>query len=175
MQYGYRFSHIRRTWKEGDTVTIAFRTAPRITHWYKDSAVYELGPLVFALPLDAKWSQVKFHAQKSADWQLEPQGKWNYAVIADPCEAIAKAGPLGSVPFDVQNPPVSLHIKGRELDSWRVKENSAGPLLQSPVSSRKTLVDLILIPYGAAKLRITAFPSLAERASCQAPESGGRR
>jgi len=169
------FHTIRRTWKEGDTVTIAFRTAPRITHWYKDSAVYELGPLVFALPLDAKWSQVKFHAQKSADWQLEPQGKWNYAVIADPCEAIAKAGPLGSVPFDVQNPPVSLNIKGRQLDSWRAKDNSAGPLPQSPVSSRKTLEDLTLIPYGAAKLRITAFPFLSERAGCHVPESGGRR
>jgi hypothetical protein len=161
------FHIIQRTWKDGDTVTITFRAAPRVTHWYQESAVYEIGPLVFALPLDAKWSQVKAYAQKSADWQLEPQKKWNYAVSAEPCQARVTKGPLGEVPFDVKSPGLSLHVKGRELDSWGVKDNSAAPVPLSPVSPTTTLEDLTLIPYGAAKLRITAFPFLAEKATCE--------
>lgn len=160
------FHTVQRTWKNGDTVMLTFRESPRITHWYRKSAVYELGPLVLALPLDSKWSQLKEYAQKSADWQLEPQKKWNYAVLADPCQARVTREALGEVPFDVKDPSVSLHIKGRELESWGVKENSADSVPLSPVETKTALEDLTLIPYGAAKLRITAFPFLAEKASC---------
>jgi hypothetical protein len=36
----------------------------------------------------------------------------------------------------------------------------------SPVTSSDPLESLTLVPYGAAKLRITAFPYLREKSQC---------
>ena len=65
------FARLNRTWNEGDTVDLAFHAMPRATHWYHEAQVFERGPLVFALPLEAQWKQLKHYAEKSSDWQLE--------------------------------------------------------------------------------------------------------
>jgi hypothetical protein len=54
-----------------------------------------------------------------------------------------------------------LKVKGRRLPSWKIDEfQNAGPVPESPVLSDEILEDLTLIPYGAAKLRVTVFPIL---------------
>jgi hypothetical protein len=57
-------------------------------------------------------------------------------------------------------------VKGRLLPQWKADDNSAGPIPISPVSSTEALRSLTLIPYGAAKVRITAFPFLNEPSTC---------
>jgi hypothetical protein len=160
------FHSIKRTWKEGDRVTVKFPMHPRVSHWFHNSAVFERGPLVFSLPLDGQWSPLKKYAEKSADWQVTPQADWNYAVAVGDCDATAAEHPLGSVPFDVKNPPVSLSIHAKRDRQWSIVENSAGPVPVSPVTSSAPLESLTLVPYGAAKLRITAFPYLREKSEC---------
>ena len=163
---------IKRTWKEGDLVTIKFPMTARVTHWFHDSAVFERGPLVFSLPLDGQWKPLKKYAEKSADWQLTSPADWNYAVEIGDCDAKAQEHPLSAVPFDVENPPVSLSIRARRDRTWSIVENSAGPVPQSPVTSQDPLQVLTLVPYGAAKLRITAFPYLGEKSQCGSAASG---
>ncbi len=157
---------VRRLWKEGDRVTVSFPMDARVSHWFHNSAVFERGALVFSLPLDGQWSELKKYAEKSADWQITPVADWNYAVELGGCDAKAVEHPLGPVPFDVKAPPVSLAIRGRRDRQWSTKENSAGPVPLSPVTSPDPLRTLTLVPYGAAKLRITAFPYLQEESSC---------
>lgn len=160
------FYPLRRTWKNGDYVRIRFDLEPRIDTGYRDSAIFERGPLVFSLPLDGQWTALKKYAQKSADWQITSDKKWNYAVQTGDCAAKAAEHSLGGLPFDSAHPAVLLAINGRLLPEWIVHENSAGPLPQSPVTSKEPLESLTLVPYGAAKLRITAFPRLREQARC---------
>lgn len=159
-------SHVNREWKNGDVLTLTFPMSPRVSHWYRQAAVFERGPLVFSLPLDAQWSKLKHYAQKSSDWQLQPSEKWNYAVELGTCDAKASEHSISDTPFNVKNPPVTLQVKGKELPDWSVKDNSAGPVPASPVSSKGSLRTLTLVPYGAAKLRITAFPFLREKSEC---------
>jgi DUF1680 family protein len=161
------FHTINRAWKERDTVSLTFGTKPRVTHWYRNSAVFEWGSLVFALPLEAQWSELKHYAEKSSDWQLQPKAEWNYAVLLGPCDARVTESSPGPVPFDVKHPALSMHIRGRRLPQWTTEHNSAGPVPASPVESNSELKDLTLIPYGSAKLRITAFPYLKEQSKCQ--------
>nr|MDQ2711956.1 glycoside hydrolase family 127 protein [Acidobacteriota bacterium] len=161
------FYPLRRSWHDGDVVSISFPMHPRVTHWFHDSAVFEQGPLVFSLPLDGDWNELKKYAAHSGDWQITPKKDWNYAVEVGDCSAKAIGGSIGSTPFDVQHPPVSLEVKARVLPDWRINENSAGPLPLSPVSSQQPLQPLRLVPYGAAKLRITAFPFLNEKSRCE--------
>lgn len=157
---------IKRTWKEGDLVTIKFPLTARVTHWFHDSAVFERGPLVFSLPLDGQWKALKKYAEKSADWQITSAADWNYAVEIGDCGAKVQEHSLSAAPFDVENPPVSLSIRARRDHRWIAIENSAGPVPDSPVASPDPLQTLTLVPYGAAKLRITAFPYLREKAQC---------
>jgi hypothetical protein len=158
---------IKRAWKDGDRVTIQFPMSSRVTHWYRDAAVFERGPLVFSLPLDGQWSQLKKYSEKSADWQITPAADWNYAVELGDCDAKVSEHPVGPVPFDVKNSPVSLFIRARRYRNWSIVQNSAGPVPVSPVTSPDPLQTLTLVPYGAAKLRITAFPYLEEKSACR--------
>ena len=168
------FYRIRRTWKEGDRMAVEFAPQPRVTHWYHNAAVFEWGPLVFSLPLDGEWSELKHYAQKSGDWQITPSKEWNYAVEIGDCAAKVVEAPLSLVPFDRTNPAVKLEVKGRRDPQWVIEENSAGPVPGSPVPSTEPLQTLILIPYGAAKLRITEFPYLQEKSECPSATAGAQ-
>jgi hypothetical protein len=162
------FHTLTRTWAEGDRVVVTFSSRPRVTHWYRDSIAFERGPLVFSLPVEGRWSELKKYAQNAGDWEITPTGDWNYAVRLGECAAEIDEHKVGPVPFDERQPAVTLQVKGRLDPRWTAQENSAGPVPNSPVRSSEAERNLILVPYGAAKLRVTAFPYLEEKASCQA-------
>jgi hypothetical protein len=67
---------------------------------------------------------------------------------------------VGEGPFTKKGAPVTLHVKARRLPTWLGVDGAADPVPQSPVSSEESQESLALIPYAAAKLRITAFPQL---------------
>ncbi|MCU1293440.1 MAG: hypothetical protein JWP08_2290 [Bryobacterales bacterium] len=160
------FYTLRRNWKNGDVVTVALPMEPRSVRSFHNSAVFERGPLVFSLPLDAKWDALKHYTAQSADWQLTSSVPWNYAVALKGCGPQVKEESVTATPFDVEHPAVTLQVEARQLPEWKMVENSAGTVPASPVSSNAPSQTLQLVPYGAAKLRITAFPYLNESASC---------
>ena len=69
-------------------------------------------------------------------------------------------GPVGDAPFARHGTPIRVIARGRQVPAWRAEDGAADPLPQSPVASGEAEREIELIPYAAAKLRITAFPSL---------------
>src|SRR5206468_8760421 len=141
------FHRVDRLWKDNDKVQIHFAAQPRVTHWFHDSATFERGPLVFALPLDAKWTEVKHYAEKSSDWELTSDKSWNYAVAlpraSDSACGVTVKQPAGRrIAFDRDNPRLVMEVSGRRLDTWRTLANSAGTLPVSPVESQARPVRL---------------------------------
>ncbi len=155
------FARIERTWRAGDRVEITFPMSPRISRWFHDSIAVERGPLVFSYGIGESWVELRDRGM-TADWQVFPSTQWNYALNVDsdaPAESIAVTETeVGEGPFARRHAPVRLSVKARRLNDWRAVDGAADPLPQSPVTSDQPEETLTLIPYAAAKLRITAFP-----------------
>jgi hypothetical protein len=153
------FAKLERTWKPGDVVEIQFPLAPRVVKGYRDSISIQRGPLVFSYPIGESWVKLRDRGM-TADWQVFPSTQWNYALDPDPARIEARELPVGSSPFSMKQTPVQLQIKARRLLGWRSLDGVAAEPPTSPVQSRERDETITLIPYAAAKLRITAFPQL---------------
>ena len=158
------FATLTRTWRKGDRVELHFPMQPRTSRWFHDSVAIERGPIVYSLALGTSWEKVKDRGPAS-DWSANPTTPWNYAVAVDEQNPAASVQvverPAVGPVFTRSGAPIELHLRGRRVPQWSEQEGSAGPLPQSPVQSAEPEEELVLLPYGAAKLRITAFPRLA--------------
>jgi uncharacterized protein len=155
------FARVERIWRSGDRVEITLPMAPRVSRWFNDSIAIERGPLVFSYGVGENWVKLRTRGM-TADWQVFPTTPWNYALRVDtsaPAQGIAvKESEVGEGPFTSRHAPVRLTVKARQVDQWRAEDGAADPLPQSPVASDQPEETITLIPYAAAKLRITAFP-----------------
>lgn len=155
------FARVERTWRSGDRVEIALPMQPRISRWFNDSIAVERGPLVFSFGIGEDWVKLRDRGM-TADWQVFPTAAWNYALSVD-ADAPAKSlevseAEVGQSPFTAKHAPVRIATKARKVPDWRAEDGAANPVPQSPVASSQPEEALTLIPYAAAKLRITAFP-----------------
>ena len=163
------FHRVDRSWKSGDRVVLRLPMQVRASRWFNDSLALERGPLVFALPIGEDWKPatgLKHAAIAPAkDWEVHPTTPWAYGlapeVAAAPERVEVHEQPIAAIPFSTKEAPVTLSVRGRQLEEWTMVEGSAAPPPKSPAASRAPIENLTLIPYGAAKLRITAFPVLA--------------
>ncbi len=157
------FMVVERTWNSGDRVELLLPMKPRVSRWFHNSAAIERGPLVFSLGIGEDWVKLRDRGM-TADWQVFPRTPWNYALeldASDPAKSIdVSESEVGAVPFSRADSPVRLNLKGRQVNAWRAVDGAADPLPESPVHSDAPAESLTLIPYAAAKLRITAFPTL---------------
>jgi hypothetical protein len=155
------FANIDRVWKSGDRVEIVFPLQPRLSRWFNDSVAVERGPLVFSYGIGESWVKLRDRGM-TADWQVFPSTQWNYALNIDPdspAQSIAvEEKEVSESPFARRSTPVQLSVKARRLDAWRPEDGAADPPPQSPVTTDHPEETIALIPYAAAKLRITAFP-----------------
>lgn len=155
------FFTVERTWKANDRIELTLPMQVRASKWFHNSVAVERGPLVFSLAIGEVWRKEK-QTGPATDWEVFPTTPWNYALQLDPLHPErsfqVEERSVGRQPFSTEGAPVILKARGRRLPVWTMEKSSAGPLPQSPVTTKQPLESLTLIPYGAAKLRITAFP-----------------
>jgi len=156
------FAHVERAWKRGDVVELRFPLIPGFAKGYKDSVSIDRGPLVFSFPIGESWVKLQDRGMTS-DWQVFPLTPWNYALAVDTenaGELTAQEFPVGASPFSLKGAPVKIQVNARKLTKWRSLDGVAEEVPQSPVHSDEAEEKVTLVPYAAAKLRITAFPQL---------------
>lgn len=154
------FHRLERRWQKGDEVELRLPMPVRLSRWYNNSVALERGPIVLSLPIGEDWRKVR-DIGPAADWEVHPTTPWNYGLIVGGEIAVTEK-PVGEFPFTPQGAPIEARVRGRRIPEWTMVNGSAGPLPAGPVRSREPVETLRLILYGSAKLRMTAFPQLAE-------------
>ncbi|MBI3987116.1 MAG: glycoside hydrolase family 127 protein [Lentisphaerae bacterium] len=168
---------VEREWKSGDLVEIAF-DFPLQLAWHREQgcvpgAAIQRGPLVFALPVEARW-EFAGEGQPGPDnirerWHLFPAAGsfWNAALDVDPknlersCRLVRRPNPGSKKAW--QYAPVGLQVRGRRVAHWGLAGTPEKPETP-PMPAAGMLafdgspVDLTLLPMGCTELRMTCLP-----------------
>ncbi|HVZ81087.1 MAG TPA: hypothetical protein VHE12_09900 [bacterium] len=164
-----KYLKIARRWTGDERVQLHLPMTFKIHRGYEDSVSVERGPLVYSLGLPEVWKQARpfpFQTKdkKRFDYFVLPQTAWNYALQLDtehPEKSLEiQVTALSGDPFTLSDVPIHVRARGRKLPDWAFAQGAALPPPQSPVASTEPLEDLVLVPYGSARLRVTEFPLL---------------
>lgn len=175
------YIRLENRWKQGDIIELMLPMKLAIQKWAtnKNSVSVNYGPLTFSLKIDesyqlmdskqsaigdSKW-QANADQSKWPSYEIYPASMWNYGLALndkpaeDQFEIIKKAWPQNNFPFTQKDVPVLLKAKGKIIPSWTLdKYGLCETLPQSPVHVDTKEKTIELIPMGAARLRISAFP-----------------
>jgi len=157
---------ITREWKNGDALRLRLPMALTLRTWEQNQKAVSVGygPLTFSLKIGEEWRRYG-NREEWPEWEVFPTSPWNYGLVLDPQDPaksfalVRRPGPLAPQPFTPDSVPLTLKAKGRRITEWQPDGNGmVGRLQASPVLSNEPVEDLVLVPMGAARLRITTFP-----------------
>lgn len=171
------YACIRREWKEGDKVELNLPMSYSTRQWQvnKNSVSINYGPLTLSLKIDEEYKRLDSREtaiwdskwQEGADasqwptYEIYPASSWNYALaVNSPITIERSAWPSDNNPFTVASVPLKFKGKGRIVPEWKIDEYGlCGVLPYENAEKSANLEEITLIPMGAARLRITAFPA----------------
>lgn len=162
-KFGGKMIVITKDWCGTDTVEVAFRSEPHLVNRPTKLKTVEYGPLVFALPIEAEWKMQEYTRDgverkfPYCDYELIPQSEWRYGFATK--EFTVEECPVDAVPFSSKAPAVKLHTQLAPVD-WDYADGFTTVSATTPNSNKATgeAIDMELIPYGCAKLRMTEMP-----------------
>ncbi len=162
------FAIVEREWRNGDTVQLRLPMRLRVKVWEKqhNAVSVRYGPLWFSLRISERWEKYREQGEWTA-WEVFPSTPWNYGLIVDlqhpesSFEIVKRATPLPEQPFTLDNAPIVLKAKGKRIPQWTMVGGIVGPLQESPVLSDEPTEEVLLVPMGCARLRISVFPRIA--------------
>jgi uncharacterized protein len=154
------FTTIERVWAPGDRIELTFNAQVKVERGYNGALSFSRGALVYALPIEEHWVLWRKRGPTN-DWQVYPGSRWNIGIHADTPVTVSEHA-MGERPFAGASAAVTLAMQGRYVPAWKASEGSAEPVpAKAQPADDEDMQAITLVPYAGAKLRITAFPSLA--------------
>ena len=178
-----QYARVERTWKKGDFVELRLPMNITTKVWTanKSSVSVNYGPLTLSLKINERYDQRDSrdheivqddsHWQEGVDaskwpaYEIFAESDWNYALCVDdrnmPVDITVerKAWPEDNFPFTLESVPLVFKAKGKKIPSWSFDSTGMTDTLPSVFKPRAEEVEEItLVPMGAARLRISAFP-----------------
>ncbi len=159
---------VSRAWKSGDTVALHLPMAVRVRKWTtnQNAVSVDRGPLTYSLAIGEKWDRYA-GTERWPQYAVYPQSAWNYGLVLDEAnpahsfDVIQKGGAVAANPFTHETAPIELRAKAKKIANWQVdSKHVITPLQPSPVRSAETTETVSLLPMGAARLRLTSFPTI---------------
>jgi hypothetical protein len=182
-----KYVRIEHEWKNNDEVTLDLPMEISVHTWTAndDSVSVNYGPLTFSLKIGENIKEVDSAKtaigdsgwQKDADpakwpsFSYHPSTPWNYGLVLDKSDPASSftvkklTWPKDNYPFTPESAPIEILAKGRQIPEWTTdKYGLCAVLQQSPAWSDQPVQNLTLIPMGATRLRISAFPTVSTNA-----------
>lgn len=164
---------LERDWSDGDVVTLSLTMTPMVVEAAGGQGKYvECGPLLMSYPVPAKVSEdtntySNMNGKVPGDdfkcWSMTPKGAFNYAINTD-AETLTlnidQEKLANAYPFDLDGTPLSVTLPVRPI-TWTLEKDRYNPVLPASeyiVFSSGATRNISLVPYGAAKLRVSVFP-----------------
>ena len=176
---GNAIAVIDRVWKHGDVVELSLPMSIELESWYENSVSVKRGPLVYALRIEEEWKERTFEPETiygKTYYEVYPKTKWNYGLIdtrkTDPDKAfkviVDEEKVKSDYPWTLENAPIRIETTAKEIPSWQLYNEMAGPLPYSWMIYGLGTEDvpeetITLIPYGCSTLRISEFPVIEIR------------
>ena len=166
------FVTLERDWNDGDVVTLSLTMTPKVVEAANGQGKYvECGPLLMAYPVPATVTEdtntySNMNGKEPGDgfkcWSMKPKSTFNYALNTE-AETLSlnidQDKLANAYPFDLDSTPLSVSLPVRSI-TWALEKDRYNPVLPASeyvVFSGGTR-NINLVPYGAAKLRVTVFP-----------------
>ena len=168
---------IHREWKSGDKVEVNYPMEISYRTWQvnKNSVSVDYGPLTLSLRItekyveknsaetaiwDSKWQEGADTSQWPS-YEIYPDSPWNYALQVQSVKLKERKDLKPGVnPFTQADIPLVFEAYGRQIPEWKIDEYKlCGVLPDEDAVKSDTSEKLELIPMGAARLRISAFPT----------------
>jgi hypothetical protein len=163
------YLRIQRTWANNDQVTLHWPRQLALHTWTANNNAVSInyGPLTFSLRIGEEWLMYGSNLAWP-EWEGYPSTPWNYGLSLDASNpagsfrVVTNGGPVPAYPFSLETAPISLQVKGRRIPEWQMDSlNVVSPLQSSPAYSTQAEETVTLVPMGAARLRISAFPTVS--------------
>jgi hypothetical protein len=177
-QDGPAFVTINRTWADGDVVRVRLpqRTTVRTWSGNHDAVSVDHGPLTYSLRIGEEY--VRYSGDSTfPQYEVHATTPWNYALDLDSGLTFSRdTAPVADNPFTQDGAPVRITAGARRLPGWVADdEHVIAPLQQSPALATASVEPVTLIPMGAARLRITSFPTASPGGTVWTAEPPFRR
>jgi hypothetical protein len=158
------YAVMEREWHDGDSVELRLPMNIRTRKWTgnKDSISVDRGPLTYSLKIGERYVR----AGGTDAWpafEVHPTTAWNYGLVPDgEIRVVRRPFPKDGQPFTPDATPVELRAPARKIEGWQLDQRGLIDQLQpSPARTSAPVETVTLVPMGAARLRISAFPTVS--------------
>lgn len=161
---------IQRSWTNGDQVVLHFPRQITLRTWAANNNCVSVnyGPLTFSLQIQENWRPYGNNSAPWTEWEAYPATPWNYGLVLNSTNpaasftVVTNSGIVAANPFSLDTTPISLQVQARKIPAWTLDSlHAVGPVHPSPVFSAQPVEAVTLAPMGAARLRISAFPTVS--------------
>ena len=161
---------VRREWKDGDRIELTLPMTVKATQWHAGATAIDRGPLVYAFGIAGDYRKKNRNDGYGEFTEIYPKEAWNYGLLASEIDDLSSSVEVikkdwnGSYPWNLENAPIHLKIKGVQIPDWKLVKSA--PVFPDSeklnLSADAIAKELTLVPYGCTTLRITEFPKVSQ-------------